>query len=78
MYTAAGAQISYGIRNVANTSVACRHKRAFGCLLGAIPRCCACSDQRPHEPTYLTYADGRGYVRESTRWQDYCPACSGK
>lgn len=60
------------------TTGTCIHKMRTGCILSYISRCCACADRRPRDSEYLVYIDGLGEVARGTRWQHYCPSCSGK
>ncbi|QDS75168.1 hypothetical protein FKW77_008329 [Venturia effusa] len=53
----------------------CSHKLASSCRLTSTPNCCACADDRPHNPTYRKYIDGLGYVQLGVRWDHYCWPC---
>lgn len=52
----------------------CTHKNTSRCML-TLPGCCACSDLRPHTPSYYVYVDGMGSVPQGTRWNSYCDHC---
>ena len=53
----------------------CGHE---GCLLQATESCCGCEDTRPIKASYTCYRDGKGVVKDSSRYARYwayCPAC---
>ena len=53
----------------------CGHE---GCLLATTKSCCGCEDKRSMRVTYTYYQDGKGVIKDSSkyaRYWDYCPTC---
>ncbi|KAK6532654.1 hypothetical protein TWF281_006833 [Arthrobotrys megalospora] len=55
------------------SSEKCAHKDVTRCSLHR-GECCSCGDNRPHEPYYERYVDGR-IVLDAPRWAHYCSYC---
>ncbi|KAE9991444.1 hypothetical protein EG327_011673 [Venturia inaequalis] len=56
--------------NVPQLADHCSHKLASSCRLTSTHNCCACADDRPHNPTYRKYIDGVGYVQLGVSFLD--------